>query len=129
MVSSEVLVTPRTIAPAACRRATAVAGCSAITSLRASEPEVCGSSGDSKRLLDRAGDAGERPEVVVGSRRGDALVDGVGLGSRRVEAGRDDRVDAWVAALDQLDVGVDDLARAQLARRGSRPRARQRTSR
>ena len=69
--------------------------------------------GDGERLLDRARDAEQRPELLVGC--GDPAVDLVSLGPGRVEAGRDDRVHAWIATLDQLDVRLDDVARAQLA--------------
>ena len=58
----------------------------------------------------------KRRQLVDVGRRGDVGVGVVGVRAGRVVAVDDDGVDALVHALEALDVGVDDLARARLAR-------------
>ena len=108
-------MTPSGIAPASTSRWTAVAECSATTSLRASEPEVCGIPATANDSLIVHGTPSSGGSSSRSRRAATQLVGGVGLGARLVEAGRDDRVDPRVARLDQRDVRVDDLARGQLA--------------
>jgi hypothetical protein len=71
---------------------------------------------DRDRLLDRAGHAEQRRQRIGVGGRGDEGVDRIGLRAGVVVAVGDDRVDLRMRALELLDVRLNDVARARLAR-------------
>jgi hypothetical protein len=101
------------MAPAARRRATAVASSSARRCLRETRPELCGIPRRANASLIEHGTPCSGPRCLPG---GDLLIGAGGVAQGLLEALRHQRVEVRVHLLHVANVRADDLVRGELPR-------------